>query len=70
VYYYDHSSRLISIPVRCTNVPPEDPFVKISAGRSFFRVEDLIHLCNRLIDWGNYDYTHFGAATQENEHQS
>ena len=26
-------------------------------------------LGNRLIDWENYDYTHFGAATQENEHQ-
>lgn len=25
---------------------------------------------NRLIDWEDYDCTHFGAASQENEHQS
>ena len=48
VYYYDHSSRLISIPARCTSVAPEDPFVRISAGRSFFRIEDLIHLCTLI----------------------
>jgi len=48
VYFYDHNGRLISVLARCTNVLPEDPFVKISAGQSFFRVEDLIRLCNLI----------------------
>jgi hypothetical protein len=48
VCFYVEKDRLISIPAHWTNLSPEDPFVKISAGRSYFRVEDLV-LLNQLI---------------------
>ena len=38
----------MSIPARWTSVISEDLFVKISAGRSLFRVEDLVSLCNLM----------------------
>ncbi len=49
VSFYDQNDKLTSIPAQWTDVPPEDLFVKISAGRSLFRAEDLISLC-RLIE--------------------
>jgi len=48
IYFHDHKKHLISVPAYWTSVIPEDPFVKISAGRCFFRVEDLICLCNLI----------------------
>jgi hypothetical protein len=48
VHFYVEKDRLISIPAHWTNLLQEDPFVKISAGRSYFRVEDLVRL-NQLI---------------------
>jgi len=35
---------LASLPARWTSVVPEDAFVTVAAGRSRFRVEDLIAL--------------------------
>ena len=34
----------MSVPVSWTNFGPEDPFIKISDGRSLFRGEDLLAL--------------------------
>lgn len=48
VYFHDRKKRLTSVPASCTSVIPEDPFVKIAAGRSFFRADDLIRLCNLI----------------------
>jgi len=48
VYFYDKKKRLISVPAVWTSVVGEDPFVKVSAGRCLFRVEDLLAL-NKLI---------------------
>jgi hypothetical protein len=48
VHFYVEKDRLISIPAHWTNLLPEDPFIKISAGCSYFRVEDLVRL-NQLI---------------------
>ena len=36
------------IPLAWTNAAEEDPFVTISGGRSFFRVEDLIRLADLM----------------------
>ena len=49
VYYYDDAGHLSSLPARWTSVGPADPFVEISAGRSAFRVADLLEL-SELLD--------------------
>lgn len=46
VYYHDANGRLCSFPANFTSMGGADPFVEIAAGRSFFRVEDLL----RLVD--------------------
>jgi hypothetical protein len=48
VYFYDADGQLQSIVASCTNAGGCDAFVEIAAGRSFFRYEDLIKLCNLL----------------------
>jgi hypothetical protein len=48
VYFYDADGRLAALPVAWTDVFSPDPFVAISAGRSSFRVTDLLELV-RLI---------------------
>ncbi|MDL1985473.1 MAG: Y4bD/Y4pK family protein [Deltaproteobacteria bacterium] len=50
VYFHDSNQRLISVPVSWTSITTEDPFVKIAAGRSLFRSEDLLRLCNLIED--------------------
>jgi hypothetical protein len=49
VTFIDKKGELISIPVSWTSLNVEDPYAKISSGRSNFRVEDLINL-RYLID--------------------
>jgi hypothetical protein len=44
VVYRDPGEYLLWLPARWTSVEAEDPFVVISAGRSHFRVTDLIDL--------------------------
>ena len=51
VYYHDDEGRLCSLLAAWTSLSPEDPFVTIAAGRSLFRVEDLLELC-RWMDAG------------------
>ncbi|HVP10998.1 MAG TPA: DUF5372 family protein [Phycisphaerae bacterium] len=48
LYYHDQSERLISIPDRWTDLVPPDPVVALSAGRSPFRLEDLLELVRLL----------------------
>jgi hypothetical protein len=47
-YYHDSQGRLMSIPTRWTDLAASDPFVVLSAGRSAFRVEDLLELVRLL----------------------
>jgi hypothetical protein len=47
--FYDDNGQKASVPVAWTDLPEEDPFILISAGRSHFRAEDLVRLCD-LID--------------------
>jgi hypothetical protein len=48
LYYRDQSKQLISIPDRWTDLVPPDPVVALSAGRSPFRLEDLLVLVRLL----------------------
>jgi len=44
VFFFDEDARLRSLPAGWTDVDPVDPFVAVAAGRSLFRVEDLVAL--------------------------
>jgi|SRR5450432_831884 hypothetical protein len=44
VYFHKEGDRLVSVPASWTDVVPEDPVVKLAAGRSLLRVEDLVEL--------------------------
>jgi hypothetical protein len=48
VYYHDEAGVLRRMPLAWTSVAPEDPFVSLAAGRSAFRVTDLLEL-SRLL---------------------
>jgi hypothetical protein len=49
VFYYDEAGALKSFQSNLTDLMPEDAFGRIAAGRSAFRVDDLLEL-RRLID--------------------
>ena len=44
VFYYDSSGKLRSLLTNVTDVSSKDAFDRISAGRSAFRVDDLLEL--------------------------
>lgn len=44
MFYLDEGEDLRSIPARWTSVIVDDPFVVISAGRSLYRLVDLLEL--------------------------
>ncbi len=44
VFYLDEGEELRSLPVRWTSAVTTDPLVVISAGRSMYRVADLLEL--------------------------
>ena len=44
VYFHDGRGHLTSLPAGWTSVVPEDAFVAVAAGRSRFRVPDLVEL--------------------------
>jgi hypothetical protein len=48
VYFHDEQGRLVSLPAAWTSVFSPDPFVVLSAGRSAFRVQDLLELARLL----------------------
>ena len=48
VFFFNQKGRKSSIPLDWTEIEPQDPFVVVSAGRSLFRVEDLVELA-RLV---------------------
>ena len=49
IFYRDWQGHLTSSPTRWTSVEAEDPFVVVSAGRSLFRVTDLIDLATLVM---------------------
>ena len=48
MYFYSDDDRLCSMPATWTNIGPKDAFVELSAGRSAFRMEDLLNLVTLL----------------------
>ena len=44
VFYYDQGGKLKSLLTNVTDVSSKDAFDRISAGRSAFRVDDLLEL--------------------------
>jgi hypothetical protein len=46
VYFRDEHGVLGSLPAAWTDAVPEDPFVVVAAGRSPFRVDDLLRLAD------------------------
>jgi Family of unknown function (DUF5372) len=49
VFYYESSSKLKSLMTNVTDMVPADAFDRVSAGRSAFRMDDLLEL-RRLFD--------------------
>jgi hypothetical protein len=44
VYFHKEGEHLVSVPASWTDLVPEDPVVKLAAGRSVCRVQDLVEL--------------------------
>ena len=44
VYFHKEGNHLVSVPASWTDLVPEDPVVKLAAGRSVCRVQDLVEL--------------------------
>ena len=52
VFYYDQTGAFKSFLSNVTDVMPEDAFTRISAGRSAFRVDDLLDLLGLIDRYG------------------
>jgi hypothetical protein len=50
VYFYDDNGKLSSLPASWTSAAAPDPFVTLSAGRSFLHVKDLLNLSTLIQD--------------------
>lgn len=48
VYFRDEEGSLRAIPTGWTSAAAEDPFLVVSAGRSRFRVQDLLRLAQQI----------------------
>ncbi|HEX2697459.1 MAG TPA: DUF5372 family protein, partial [Anaerolineales bacterium] len=48
VWFQDKLGRLHSLPTSWTDASAVDPFVALAAGRSLFRVADLIELARQV----------------------
>jgi Family of unknown function (DUF5372) len=48
VWFHAKNGRLHSVPTAWTSSAPVDPFVVVAAGRSLFRVVDLLELSQRI----------------------
>ena len=55
MYYHDDAGKLRSLPSAWTSVSAVDPFVVLSAGRSPFRVSDLLELSRLMGAMDNHD---------------
>ena len=49
VYFHDATGALAHLPAHWTDAAPADPFVVMSAGRGYVRLDDLRHL-RALLD--------------------
>jgi Family of unknown function (DUF5372) len=51
VWFQDKVGRLHSLPTSWTDAGAVDPFVALAAGRSLFRVADLVELARQIDGW-------------------
>ena len=51
VWFQDRNGQVHSLPTSWTDAGEVDPFVAIAAGRSLFRVTDLIELARQIDEW-------------------
>lgn len=49
VYFHDDNGELKLLPAAWTDVFPPDPIVVLSAGRSAFRLQDLLELSRMIV---------------------
>ena len=52
VFFFDDADELANLPSEWTDVVPADPFVVVSAGRSPFRMADLLVLAELVAQLG------------------
>ena len=50
VMYFDAKRKLCSIPASWTSLAEQDLFAQTAAGRSWFRVDDLVRLCAQIAE--------------------
>jgi hypothetical protein len=50
LFYRDYRGYITALPTGWTSVQDEDPFLVVSAGRSHFRVTDLIDLASLITE--------------------
>ena len=48
VWFYDNEGRLQSVPTSWTDAAPMSAFIVVAAGRSLFRLADLLELAQRI----------------------
>ena len=53
IEYYNESGEVDCIPLLWTDAKGVDPFLEISGGRSYFRLEDLLRLIDLITDLSN-----------------
>jgi Family of unknown function (DUF5372) len=53
VMFFDVHGRLRSMLASWTSLAGEDAFARVSAGRSWFRIDDLLKLVALLDQWGD-----------------
>ena len=62
VDYLDEDGTLRNLPKAWTSAAAEDPFVRVAAGRSAFRVSELLALAALLDGMGEDDGAEKGAG--------
>jgi Family of unknown function (DUF5372) len=64
VFFFDDAGELASLPAEWTDVVPADPFVVVCAGRSPFRMADLLVLADLVGVLGPGSGTDRGSVTR------
>jgi len=66
VFYHNESGCLCSVPASWTSLAAVDPYVDVSSGRSYFRMEDLLEMTRLLRSWsgGSGPNTREGGAEE------
>jgi hypothetical protein len=50
VEFFDPSGQQMSLPLRCTTLAGEDPYIHFSDGQGFLRVPDLVEV-SAMLSW-------------------